>query len=228
MIRPIQCVSAFFNGTVIATGNITTSSGSLLVAIVHAFTNTIGATPVTDSKSNTWVQAIGSTGTTEGFSGMFYVENCTGGASHNFTFTPTASDFISITVLEIADAALSGALNNTAAQAQSGFTRVSGTITADGGVAELFVGGVGPQRVAQGLMAVTQGNWFMARNRAATASDPGFTAACRRVESGTTDEASFSSNSNSDNTTVLVAGFKEAVAGGGSDGVSRARVQRRM
>lgn len=205
---PVQFITARSSGSAasVTTGAITTTSGNLLVALVFSFGNNIGATPLSDSKGNTWSAAIASTGTTQGWGAMFYVANATGGASHTFTFTPSSSDFIIIFVIEIAAAALSNVLNNTSSSSASTSTPNSGSISANAGVDEIFVGGGAISNVAENL-PVAGGQFFAATPFAATASNEGGIAAVRSVPSGGSGAFSYTKSAVA-NETVLVAGFK--------------------
>lgn len=132
-------VTELFHGTSVTTPSMTTVSGNLLVACIGAFTNTIGGTPITDNKSNTWTAAISSQGATEGWGAIYYAENCVGGSGHTFTFTPTASDFIRIAVIEITGVATSSALGDTSFSTTTGTSHDAGTVTA-GATEEVGIG----------------------------------------------------------------------------------------
>lgn len=127
----------------ITTTGITTTSGNLLVAICFCDTNKIGATPITDSKGNTWVQAIGSVGSST-YLAIFYCANATGGAAHTFTFTPTSSEFIAIAVLEISGAKTSSVLGSTSTSTSNTASHDSGNITSNGITAEVLIGAWNP------------------------------------------------------------------------------------
>jgi hypothetical protein len=228
----VQTVSAISSGSQasVTTSGITTTSGNLLVAIIYNFGNGIGGTPITDSNSNTWAQAIASTGTSRGWGAMYYVANCTGGAAHTFTFTPSSSNFINITVYEITGAATSSVLGNTSTSTAASGSRNSGSITASGGVDEIFIGAGGSSAVGTLSAPTSVPLWWLAHNNGGTASTEGRTTYWREVAAGGSDSFAYSA-SNSGNETVMIAGFKVDPAiggGGGGDGVSRARFQRRM
>ena len=188
----------------------TTTSGNLLVAIVTSDGNVIGATPVSDSFSNTWVQAVGSTGTSSGFAAMFYVANCTGGASHTFTFTPTANAFLTITVLEIEGAALTSVLSGTNGAVFSTAAHGSGNITSNSSVPEIFVGG-GSNTGATNptLTTVNPGTWWQVIAVSGAITE-GCMVGYRMVDPSVTDQFAWTTGARNEGT--VIAGFKMAVA----------------
>jgi hypothetical protein len=201
--------------TSITTNAITTTSGSLLVAVLVCFTNKIGTTPMSDSKGNTWVAAVASTGTTEGYGAIFYVENCTGGASHTFTFTPTGSDFITIAVYEIAGAATSGALSNTNAASANSTTHSSGNITANATVPEIWIGGGAISHGVEGTPVITTGGTIFALPDGGTGE--GLASNFQFADPSATGQFTFTTSSANPETS-MIAGFKMAAAGGGGSG----------
>ena len=216
-LQPLQFVSAVSAGsqTSVTTAGVTTTSGSLLVALVFAFGNTIGATPVSDSKSNTWVAAIPSQGTTKGWGAMYYVANALGGASHTFTFTPSSSDFLVIGVYEIPGAATASVLNGTNFSTASTTTHDSGDITAGSAVPEIFIGGCALSAVLEGAGTITRQFHALGLRVAATATTEGMCTGYRVVPVDTTDKFTLETGS-VQNETILIAGFKAAEAAGGS------------
>jgi hypothetical protein len=145
-LQVVQRVLVQGAGTVAAvtTAAITTTPGNLLVAIPIAFsTGHIGATPITDSKGNTWTSAIAAFGGSQSNEAMHYVANCLGGASHTFTFTGATSGLLVLIVYEIAGAALSSVLGSTSTSIANTATHATGTITSNATVPELFLGVLG-------------------------------------------------------------------------------------
>lgn len=189
----------------VTTSGITTTTGDLLVVAITCFGNHIGATPVTDSLSNTWTAAISSTGTTKGWGAIFYCANCTGGTGHTFTFTPSSSDFIAIGVLAIQGAATSSVLGSTATSTASGTTHTAGSITS-GVTQEILVGAGALSASAEGTPGVADGRWYDA-NLVAGATSEGIVLAWRLVDPNTTDSFVYTT-SNTQNETVMIAGFK--------------------
>lgn len=214
---PVQWLSKAGNAASITTTATTTTTGNLLVVCIACFTNKIGATPITDSKGNTWVAAISSTGTTNGFGAMYYVANCTGGASHTFTFTPTGSDFIAMSVIEISGAALSSVLGSTATSTTTGSaTHTAGSITSNSSVAEIFIGFCTDSHNAPPSITGTDpATWatIAAINGAVT---EGIIAGFRIVSPSFTD--TFSCTSSALNEMAGIAGFKAAVVASGAGG----------
>lgn len=197
----------------VTTTAVTTTSGNLLVAVVTCFGNHIGATPVSDSKGNTWVQALASVGTTNGFAAMYYVANATGGAGHTFTFTPTANDFNAITVFEISGAALSSVLGSTASAVTGTTPHTAGPITSNASVPEIFIAGTSVSAGSTGTVSVTDPQlWFTATIQS-PASTEGMTTGFRIVGPSVTDSASFVGPGRNEGT--VLAGFKAAATGGG-------------
>lgn len=191
----------------VTTTAMTTQSGDLFVAIVTCFTNKIGTTPLSDSKGNTWVQAVASTGTTNGFTAMYYVANGTGGAGHTFTFTPTAADFIAISVIEISGAALSSVLSQTNGAVANSTTHTTGSITA-GATDEVFIGGGAVSQSAEGTPVLNKTLWWGVA-ALPDGSVEGIVSAFRFVGTGVADTFSYTTSSAS-NEGVVIAGFKSA------------------
>lgn len=219
MIAFRQWIPAAPNGSSasVTTPAITTVSGSLLVAMVFCETNKIGASPLSDSKSNTWSSAVAAFGSAT-FAAMFYVENCTGGASHTFTFTPTSSDFISMLVLEITGAATSGSLNGTSTSTTNTASHNSGNITAGSSVPELWVGGWNPATSAAMVTVTVDPTWCWGKIQVGATIEGEFFG-MRPADPSTVGAFSLSA-STSAASPIMVAGFKSATAapsgGGGS------------
>ena len=186
-----------------------TTTGNTFVAVITAFTNIIGGTPMTDSASNTWSQAVASTGTTEGWVAIFYVSNATGSATHTFTFTPTANGFLSVTVFEISGLATSSALDATDADSSTGtVTKTTGPITATG-ICEIFIGGMGVSETGSGMM-LNQPAWYYDRV-VSDGTHQGLLWGWRYIASGGSD--SFTAEAvATDRETAAMAGFKSASA----------------
>lgn len=209
--KPSQYVVARSAGSAasITTTGITTVSGRLLVAVLTCFGNNIGASPVTDSKGNTWSTAIASVGTTQGWGAMFYVPNCTGGAAHTFTFTGVGSDFLSIAVYEIPGADISSPLGSTSSSTTNATTHSSGNITS-GSRLEIFIGVGAISRGAEATPVVTTGsvNWFP-QSQLPDGSLEGIATAFRLADAGVTDQFTYTTSS-AFAEACLVAGFKQA------------------
>lgn len=215
---PAQAMFKAANAASATTTATTTTSGSLFVAVVTCFTNKIGTTPLSDSKGNTWVQAVASVGTTNGFTAIYYVENGTGGASHTFTFTPTGSDFISITVMEITGAALTSSLGSSTSIVTATATHTTGTITSNASVPEIFIGaGSASGGTVPTLPLTDPVVWFPV-----TLKDGGTFEGCavafRLVKPSVTDSFSYVSNARNEGSAIV--GFKAAAAATGGAGGS--------
>lgn len=213
-LTPAKRIVATSSGTAssVTTAAVTTTSGNLLVAMVFCFGNQIGATPVSDSKGNTWSSAIASTGVTQGWGAMFYVANATGGASHTFTFTPTGSDFLTMVVFEVENAATSSVLSNTNSSTASTTSHSSGNITANATVPEIFIGGMALSAAIEGAGSTTANYWSAAlRGLAATGTTEGAVSSWRVVDPSTTDAFAVTTGT-AGNETILIAGFKAASA----------------
>jgi len=216
IFAPVQHVSKVSSNSAasVVTGAITTTaSGSLFVAVVVAFANTIGA--VTDSKANSWSTAQASTGTTNGFVAIFYTANATGGASHTFTFTPTSNDFIGISVFEITGASSTPLSNHNGSVANS-TTHTSPSITSGSAVSEVFIGGGPLSATGEGVPVLNSSLWYLGAAAAATSVTEGIISAFRFVNVNITDSFSFTTSS-ARNEGVVIAGFKAASAGGASE-----------
>ena len=202
----------------VTTSGVTTTSGNLVVVAVAAFSNIIGATPITDNKSNTWNAAITSFGATEGWLALFYAENITGGAAHTFTFTPSSSGFIAIAVIEIENMPTSSSLNHTATATGTGSTLTAGPITADAGIREIMVGAaaLSDAGCSYPLDTLSAIKGFNFRHANAGANNEGIIIAWTEVDDG--DSRSFTAfRAVGDNDSVCIAGFKAAdpAPGGG-------------
>lgn len=206
------------SATSVTTSAATTTSGNLLVVMVFCFGNHIGASPVTDSKSNTWTAAISSTGTTQGWAAMFYAANATGGASHTFTFTASSSDYLTMVVFEVEGAATSSVLSNTSSSTASTASHSSGNITANTSVSEIFIGGLALSAAAEGTGTTSANYWsptFL--GTAATGTTEGAASGWRIVAPSTTSAFAVTT-STAANETIIVAGFKAESATPSSGG----------
>lgn len=98
----VQAVSAQVTSaaTSCTTTGITTTSGDLIVLLGFESSGvTFAATPLSDSKSNTWTAGIATFGTTNKQIEKFDA-NGTRGASHTFTCTTTTSAFPAVAAVE--------------------------------------------------------------------------------------------------------------------------------
>lgn len=212
-----QLASAQGSATSVTTTGVTTqATGSTFVACVGAFTNTIGASPVTDNKGNTYVAAIGSQGSTEGWGAIFYCENASGGAGHTFTFTPTGSDFISITVVEITGAAVSSALTSTNFSTATGLTHVTGNVTAGASAPEVLIACVVLSRVVDGV-GTTAYPALVLNGMIASGSAEGMTVAGRLLNPSQTASVTFTMAA-SNPAFAGAATFKAAATSSGGSG----------
>lgn len=204
----------------LTTTGITTSSGNLLVVVVTAFANTLGtiSSTITDSNSNTWQIAVGSTGTgAQGWCGIAYCPNCTGGSSHTFTITPTSSDFVAIAVLEFSGAKLTSVLGNTNSSTASTTTHSSGSISA-GSTDEVFVGVCAVSRSAEAVPVLTGlgTGWLQVCALDASAFE-GMAAGFAVVGSGVSKSFDVTV-SQANNEGIAIAGFKAATTAGSAGG----------
>jgi hypothetical protein len=92
------------SGGAATTPALTTTSGNLIVAIITNNAGAWGATPISDSKGNTWTQVNLDTTSSPSRIGVYYAKNITGGASHTFSAAAIASIFVSIAIIEISGA----------------------------------------------------------------------------------------------------------------------------
>lgn len=198
----------------VTTPGITTVSGRVLVALISSFANSIGATPITDSNSNTWVAAISAQGNTEGYGAIFYCENCVGGAAHTFTFTPTGSDYIAIAVVEISGSLTSGALNGTNFSVANTASHASGNVTA-ASLPELMVGICAISRTAEGLGVAAFPQVQLLSVPGSTAE--GMVVGWKLIDGGASDQFTVTTSS-SNREFIGVASFKSAATGGGGGG----------
>jgi hypothetical protein len=87
----------------VTTAGVTTTNGSTVILLVAVNSATFGATPVQDSKSNTWVQvgtavSIGASPDTE--TRVYKAVNVTGGSGHTFTVNPASGGFAVLLAVE--------------------------------------------------------------------------------------------------------------------------------
>jgi hypothetical protein len=212
---PVQAISktSASAASVTTAAVTTTASGSLFIVGIACFTNKIGATPITDSKGNTWTQALGSTGSgANGYIAIFYSANATGGASHTFTFTPTSSDFIAIGVLEVQGAALSSVLGSVSSSTASAASHSSGNITSNATVAEVFFGFGALSFTNEGTPTLSSSLWYSAAMLPDGAVE-GLAMAFRFVAPSTTDQFTYNTGA-AHNEGVAVAGFLAAATAG--------------
>jgi hypothetical protein len=190
------------------------NSGDLLVAAFVTFGTHTLTSPVSDNKSNTWSQAIGLTGVTQGFGWMYYAPNIAGGAGHVVTVALPIADFAALAVYEISGAALSSVLGSTNTSTASGTTHSSGNITSNSVVPEVFVGIGAVSRNAESAPVVSAYGWVPPLLKAAGASNEGFASGVRFVPQSVTDQFTFT-DSAAFNEACLIAGFKAASSSGG-------------
>lgn len=212
----ISASAAAASAASVTTTGITTRSGDLLIVVITSFANTIGVSPITDNKSNTWVNAIGPTGTTNGFTSMYYAVNCLGGSSHTFTFTPSSSDFIAIAVLDVQGAATSSALNQSNGAVASSTTHATSSISS-GSTSEIFIGCGSISSGVSGT-AVPKDLWYPYASFTGGTTE-GMTAAFRVVDPSTSDTFSYTVSA-ARNEGVVIAGFKAAASASGGSGGS--------
>lgn len=207
--------------TSVTTAGITTTTGNLLVAVMSAFGNFIGATPITDSNGNTWTQAVASTGTTEGWGSIFFCANATGGAAHTFTFTVTSATFIALAVFEITGAAASPLSNVNSASSTGSTDHDSGNVTTSSTLDEILIGGGTSSDAGTGTVRDSTFTWNN-RSLAASGSLQGINFAWRNASPSTTISY-ISVTIATDRDTSMIAGFKgtaPATAGATSYGYS--------
>lgn len=199
--------------TTVTTTAFTSVAGRLLAAIGCAFGNTIGASPFSDSKSNTWSIAIASTGTTKGWCAMGYVPDLpNAGASHTVTLTVSPADFIVLCVIEVPGIAAAGPLTTTDADNVNGTTHTTGPITSGASFPELHFMGGALSAAAEGAPVVTTKFVLQVARLAATSTSEGMTCGYRIVPTSTSTTFSYTT-SNAQNETALIAGFRSATTG---------------
>lgn len=99
-------------GATAVTGGVTTNATGSTFVVGIATTDTFVATPVTDSKSNTYVQIESEATAFTVKQRLYYCENGVGGSGHTFTATVnSAGNLVSICAVEVRGGALSGILD---------------------------------------------------------------------------------------------------------------------
>lgn len=191
----------------------TTASGSTFVVVVSGeVAPPSSGSAVTDAKSNSYSLAVRAT-TGDSKVAIYYVANGTGGASHTFTYTPTSSDFITITALELTSVPTSSVLGSTNSGSNSGTTHASGNITSTN--EELWVGACGTDHGSNGNpMPQTPTPWLTTTSIVAGGANEGINVAVYRAAPSTT--AGFTCVQSATNSeSAAIAAFKGS-AGGGS------------
>lgn len=219
LLQPLQVVHAESGAaSSLTTGAVTTTAGSLLIAIAGSFGNRFsGSVPITDNKGNTWQAAIAGTGVTQGFGGMWYAQNTNGGSGHTVTCTFTGSDAVNLTVIELPGMDTSSPLGSTATSTASATAHTTSSITANATVPEVFIGayiGTGTT-----LQRVDSTFWAMAWRLQATFTFEGVCVCYRVVLPSTTDACTISASNEVG--LMMLAGFKAAAStfsGGGGGG----------
>ncbi len=125
----------------ITTPAITTTSGHFLVVIATSRGLTFTGTVITDSKSNTWVQAWATNSGAQGHAACYYCANCTGGAGHTFTLSIGGdATLTSLSVAEFSGVALTSALDQVITTSSGTRPYTTGSVTTTQ-AQELLVGG---------------------------------------------------------------------------------------
>ncbi len=120
-------------------GNITTTSGNLIVIGVEYYDSGDGASgSITDNKSNTWYLAKEQRNSSNRVQ-IYYAYNITGGSSHNFTFHTSPDEYFSFVIQEFSGIQTgSDPLDKTAAASGADSGNTATTTVAD----ELLVGAI--------------------------------------------------------------------------------------
>jgi len=221
LVTPINATFARANAASVTTSAMTTTSGNLLVVCVTAWQSTLGtlSVTITDNKSNTWQVAVASVGSGNGFAGIAYCANCTGGSGHTFTLTPTSSDLVCIAVVEISGAKLTSVLGSTSSATASTTTHSSGSITA-GAVDTVNVGVCAVSHGGEGIpvLAGIGTGWLQVASLDGNALE-GLTVGFAFVEPGVSDSFDVTM-AGSFTEGIAVAGFESAsttpTGGGGA------------
>ena len=199
--------------SVVTSPNITTTTGSLIVCTFsHYFP--IAATPVTDSKSNSYANSFGPVQSLSDANlrlRQVHKENATGGSGHNFTLTAESSSYLSLSCTEVSDG---GALDQATGQDQLpflGITRSSGLTAATAQADEILIGGCSTE--SSGNFYVTSG-WTTTYSQGSTGSIQGLFAAYQIVNA--TDQYAFLADIEGDNfgSVCLIGTYKQSAAPG--------------
>jgi hypothetical protein len=210
----VQFASNVAVSTTVTTPGITSTTGHMFVVITSGELAPASSPPITDTSSNgsnTWALAERTT-TGDSKVGIYYTTTRVGGTSHTFTYTPTASDFCTITVLEIANVPTSSPLSGHTSTVATSTTHSSGNITA-GSDNELWIGAGGLDHVAENTSVITQGGvWVTAAFGSPAASD-GYIIGFRTAPAGATGQYTYVASSSFPEGSAIV-GFKVAASGG--------------
>lgn len=210
---PVQWTQAFSSGTAasVTTPSITITAGNIIAVCIVCEGNNIGATPVTDSKSQVYVSAVGPI-VGDARCQILYFPNAAAGGT-TFTFTPSANDFIGIVVIEIAEVPTSSVIGSTNSTVANSTTHSSGNITSS--VDEIWIGMCGSDHSNAGqLLMTTLG--FTVISQTATASIEGMIVGFRLVASGVTGQFTCTA-SVAHPEAALIAAFKGSSLSGSSN-----------
>jgi len=109
----------------------TSSSGSNFYVFITAQPSSFAATPITDSKSNTYTQ-VGTTLTNAGSSlesRVYKCENGTGGASHTWTVSLTSTTYAALMAVELTGMALTSSVEQQGRQEDNATPFVTPSVT---------------------------------------------------------------------------------------------------
>lgn len=126
-----------------------TTSGDLLVLVVTYFgTATVS---VADNQGNTWLKAKGIVAGSL-HAEIWYVQGCTGGASHQVTITPTAAVFLSAAWGEWTGGATAGGPDQTNAANATSASPSTGNVTTTA-AGELYVAVLDEDSTSSGVIS---------------------------------------------------------------------------
>lgn len=213
-IAVVQTVSCSAHGaTSCTTGAVTTTNGNLFVAnssyCCAAFTS------VTDSKSNSYGNAIAATSDADGGTiRQDFIAAGTGGASHTFTLTGASGAFFgSLSVIEVSGAAASP-LDKTATGQDSGTSHTTSNTATTSQADELLIG-VGASIDITTYTTDTGAGWTERTNIATDVNTEGILTGSRVVSATGTYAYTYTSGTN-DDFAQGISTWKAAAAGGGA------------
>lgn len=126
--------------TSLTTASFVSTAGNFLVAGIGQIGTNLSGSPVTDSTSGSWQNALVTNGGTTK-NGIYYLENITGSATQTVTYTRLGgSGVCALIVIEFSSVALSSSIDKTASTNSASLVKDSGNTATTTQAAELLIG----------------------------------------------------------------------------------------
>jgi hypothetical protein len=212
-IAHVQTVSCSAHGaTSCTTGAVTTTNGSLFIVSTSFCCVSGDFTSITDSKSNTYVNAVPAFNQDSAWARQDYIASGTGGASHTFTVNGTVNLFATISVHEVSGAAASP-LDKIASNSIVVDTSHTSTATTTTSQANELLVGAGGSTDTTTYTTDTGAGWTERTNVATDANTEGGVFGTRIVAATGTYAYTYTTGSSA-RSVSLISTWKEAAAAG--------------